>query len=377
MKVDLSKIDRENFVVRPGQIAEESSFLVFSPHIGSKWSKHTLIFRSSIWTEFGELISASFPKFFNWGEQPDLSHRPFSTKANGGIMVMEKLDGSTLIVSKYKGQLITRTRGTFDACILDNGHEIGLLIEKFPAAFDLKVDANGTCPYSLIFEWQTPNNVIVINHAEPVISLIGKINHSDYSLESQDELDKLAVKLEVPRPQRFYYDKIKDMLEDVKTWEGMEGVCVYSNYGQSITKIKSDWYLTLHRMKSELGSFGRVVDAFFAMNMPTYKDFYNSIAETIDFEVANRCIPHISIICDGWKEVDLIVKGMKKFVKTQLTPHENKSFRDNRKVQAQLIFDAYGKTNRSGYVFNILDGKEFEVDDYKKLLYQVIKEPQE
>jgi hypothetical protein len=39
---------------------------------------------------------------------------------------VEKLDGSTLIVSKYNGQYILRTRGTVDASKLANGFELEL-----------------------------------------------------------------------------------------------------------------------------------------------------------------------------------------------------------------------------------------------------------
>ena len=244
MKINLEEIDIDNFVKRDGVIAGESCTLVFPPHIGTKWSKQTLHFRSSIWNSEGELISASFKKFFNWGEQPDLTYTPFSTKANGGIETITKEDGSTLIVSQYKGQLITRTRGTFDACQLDNGHEIGLLMQKYPEAFELDVDSNGTANYSLIYEWVSPNNIIVLNYGpEPDIILTGKIYHENYTLEQQKSLDSLATKIGVSRPEEHHYDSIKELLEDVAQWQGVEGVCVYCNKGQDIRKIKAEQYL--------------------------------------------------------------------------------------------------------------------------------------
>lgn len=375
MKITLSDIDPDNFIIREGDIAGEKVYLVFPPPIGIKWDKRSLIFRSSVWNKDGELISASFPKFFNWGEQPDLSHTPFSTTANGGINCMEKMDGSTLIVSKYKGQLITRTRGTFDATQLETGEEIQILKEIYPKAFEFKEE---TPNYSYIFEWESTKNVIVLNHKKTDIVLIGRISHDDYSLMTQRELDILAVKLGVRRPPRYHYNSISEMLDDVKTWEGKEGLCIYSNKDQSIRKVKSEWYLTLHRMKSELGSFGRVVDVFFVLDMPSYTDFYNQISEIYDFEIANLCIPHISIICDGWKIVGDIVKGMEQFVNnTLLTVQAKGGTSAIRKKQAELTFNAYGKTNRAGYVFSLLDGKGLDKDAYKKLLYQSIREPEE
>jgi hypothetical protein len=44
-----------------------------------------------------------------------------------------------------------------------------------------------------------------------------------------------------------------------------------------------------------------------------------------------------------------------------------------RKEQAMVILNSYGETNRSGYLFKILDNKPLENDDYKKLLFQILK----
>lgn len=93
MKINLLDIDTESFVIRDVQIAGETCYLVFPKHIGCKWTKQNLIFRSSVWNSEGELISASFKKFFNWGEKPELAYTPFSLKANGGCQILEKLDG--------------------------------------------------------------------------------------------------------------------------------------------------------------------------------------------------------------------------------------------------------------------------------------------
>ncbi len=124
MWTDLSKIDTENFIVRKGLVAGEECTLVFPNHIGCKWSKDNMIFRSSMWNSEGSLISAGFKKFFNYGEQPDLVPHPESTRGAEAIM---KVDGSLLTVSKYRGELIIRTRGTVSAYMHDNGPEIDIL----------------------------------------------------------------------------------------------------------------------------------------------------------------------------------------------------------------------------------------------------------
>ena len=362
MKINFKDYDLDGFVIRECRIAGEDCYLVFPQHIGVKWTKKNLIFRSSIWTLRGELVSASFKKFFNWGEQPELCYTPFSFNANGGCQLVEKLDGSTLIVSKYKDELIVRTRGTVDATIsMDNGFEIEILKQKFPKAFENSLLKDHT----IIYEWTTPENVIVLNYGDVGITLIGCVKHEDYSYLSQEELDDIALDINVPRPKRYNYKSIKEMLDDVDTWVGAEGICCYCNRGQDIRKIKSEWYRSVHRMKSEMGSFERVVDFWFSNDMPDFQSAYRIIQETIDFEVAERCRGDLSRICDAWKEVKKIVDFMEKYV-------EDNSKVDQKTFALETI-QKWGDTNRSSFVFELRKGKELTKDNYKKLLYQCIK----
>jgi hypothetical protein len=366
MKIDLQSIDRDNFMVHPHVIVGEVCYLVQPKFIGAKWTRDNLHFRSSVWNSDGELISASFKKFFNWDEQPDLAYKPFSLTANGGCQLIEKIDGSTLIVSKYKGELIIRTRGTVDATKLDNGYEIeGLLksndgIQKF-------FDMNPVPEVSLLFEWTSPANKIVLNYGEePCLVLIGVINHKDYSLWPQDELDVFSIIAHFRRPRTFQFNSIQEMIDAVEALKGQEGICCYCNGGQDIRKIKSAWYLSLHRMKSELGSIDKVIDFYFILNRPDYQTFYSHIEKNFDYELAEQSKGHISRICDGMKEVNKLVAYMTEFVKPLMLV--------SRKEAAEKIIQAYGNTNRSGFAFTLLSGRLLKDEDYKKLLYQVIKD---
>jgi hypothetical protein len=366
MKINLTEIP-EDFVTRPVEIAGEMCYLIFPPHIGTKWDKQNLIFRSSIWNSEGELISAGFKKFFNWGEQPDLAYTPFSMTANGGVKLLEKIDGSTLIVSQYKGELIARTRGTADATGMENGHEIELLKKKYPRAFENSLLEDNR--YSLIFEWVSPENRIVIKYPEPDIYLISIIDHIDYSLMPQDSVDNWADEyLQVKRPKVYTFGSLKEMHEAVQAFQGVEGLCVYCNKDQDIRKVKGVDYLARHRMKDELGSFERVVDFYFTQGQPSFNDFYQSIVDTVDWETAEECRGDASRIVDGMKEVNKIIDGMKRFVAPLKA-----DLHMPRKEEAARIFQAYGDTNRTGMVFSILDGKELKEKDLKRLLYQVLK----
>jgi hypothetical protein len=360
MKIDLNAIDREQFMVHPHLIGDEVVYLVQPQHIGAKWTRDTLIYRSSVWNQQGEPVSLSFKKFFNWAEQPDLAYTPFSLTANGGVNLIEKIDGSTLIVSKYKGQLITRTRGTLDASKAEkNGHEIQLLKDKYPSAFDPKEG------FSLLYEWVSPLNRIVLDYGvEPDIYLIGIIKHEDYTYVSQDNLDKVASDIQVKRPKTYNFNSIKEMLEAVEAFQGEEGVCVYCNRDQDIRKVKSASYLALHRFR-ENANIETVVDLYGEFGYPEYQAFEEQLTSKFDYECFNMVRGFASQVCEAKKQVDKIVEGMHRFIE----PLKTKS----RKDAALTIQKAYGETNRASFCFTLLDGKPLDKDKIKKLLYQCLK----
>lgn len=359
LKINLNNIDQENFSIKEGIIGGEIVYLINPCARDAKWTNNNLIYRSSIWNKNGEPVSLSFKKFFNWFERPDLTFTPNnSTNCN----IIEKIDGSLLCVSKYKDNLIIRTRGTFDATKLENGHEIELLKNKYPKAFNNKYIG----PYSLIFEWVTPTNKIILNYGdEPALYFIGMIDHLDYSYIGQKELDLISKEIDVARPIVYNFNSISNMIDEISLWKGKEGCCVYCNNDQDIRKLKSEYYLKLHRLKEELGSFEKVVDFYVANNYPSFNESYNIIANTLDFEVAEQCRGDLSRICDAYKNVEKIIAAMKNFVDSL----KNLS----RKEAAEKIIKNYGQTNRASFCFCLLDNKELTSDQIKKLLYQSLK----
>ena len=362
MKINLNDIDRNEFMVHDHILNGEIVHLVQPQHIGCSWTQENKHLRSSVWDSQGNLVSAGFPKFVNWGEKPEQFPVPSSLD---DCSVVEKLDGSLCVVSRFKGQYILRTRGTVDARKLDNGYELDAfqpILDRLIRNFESKGE---TWDFSLLFEWLSPTNVIVINYGDkPQFRLIGQVNHADYSLGSQKSLDFLADVIGVDRPETFDFGSIKDLLAQVDNWKGREGVCIYSKNGQEIHKVKSFQYWKLHSFKSN-ATFENTVDLFFEFDQPNFQDFQQKLVDHFDWECAKMVMGFTSEICDGYKEVKKIVESMKSFVEP---------FRSiSRKVAAEKILQSYGKTNHVSFCFKLLDGKEIDKDGLKKLLYQVTK----
>lgn len=361
MHTDLTKIDKEDFELRECEFGGDACVWVYPNKQGIKWNSDNAIFRSSIWrASDGKLISAGFKKFFNLGEHPAIFPAP--EKINSNHRFIEKLDGSCLIVSKLNGELITRTRRALTTFHL-NGEEIAGFVTKYPKAFDFEGVA--TPEYSLIFEWTTPSNRIVLDYGPPDIKLIGKINHTDYSYETQEELDVLAAKLGVGRPKVYSFKSVEELKAQVLEWKGLEGVCWYYGRQQQIRKTKSNWYNLLHTFKGQM-SLKNLTEIYVSEGMPTYPEFMDYLLESFGYEGQQLASSLVSEICDAKRTVDAIINGMQKFIDTQCTPLSN------RKLQAEKIFSAYGKTNRATIVFLLLDKKPVDPDLYTKLILQSI-----
>lgn len=353
MKTDLFTINSEHFNIFERKIVDETVYLVYAK-TGAQWCKENLIYRSSVWAKDGELISPSFKKFFNWGEQPDIDPRPFSLS---NCSLLEKIDGSTLIVSKYKNNLITRTRGSIDLSGCQNYNEIDEFKISCPKAFNVGENQ------SYIYEWASPTNRIILEYKQPKLFLIAVINHSDYSMLSQEKLDEIALEIGVDRPRVFKFKTIDDMIEATRELKDIEGFCVYYNHDQSIRKVKTVQYLTLHRFKFNL-QFENVLDIFLLYKRPKYNEFIYRFSQEFDWECVEFIKGYASKICDSTREVDKILDSMKKFAD---------SVRDlSRKEAAEKIISAYGNTSRSSFVFDFLSNKDINTEGLKKLYIQVL-----
>ena len=226
---------------------------------------------------------------------------------------------------------------------------------------------------SYVFEWLSPSNRIVINYGdEPDMVLVAAISHNDYSYYTQTELNALATLYNLRRPRTFNYNSIAEMKQSIEVLRDQEGICVYYNKGQSIRKVKSAQYLFLHRAKSEISSIEKVIDVYIDYFMtatypvaPTYPLFFQYLSTKFDFEIATMAQGHASRICDAMKEVNKIMAA--------LINYASECKHLPRKDAAIRVLQAYGSTGRSSIIFKLLDNKTVGADDWKKLLYQVLK----
>jgi T4 RnlA family RNA ligase len=294
----MNQLDTNQFKKTDCNIGGDDCVLVVPYNIGCTWTEETLEFRSLIFRKSdNKVISRGFKKFFNWGEKPEID--PFPA---GPFDAYEKKDGSLIIWGCHNGTLIHRTRGTVTAETLPNGHEISFLKEKYPKLISAILY---NPEYSILTEWETPNNVIVLNEVrEPTLTLIGAIHNKSGKYLNQEELDKISEAWDLCRPKKYSFDSISECISDVNSWIGREGIVVYSHDGQSLRKIKSNWYCEIHKMVSGLSNIETVIDIFIASPKFTkYSEFYSYIERMYDYEIAEKIKSDILKIVTAYSKV--------------------------------------------------------------------------
>lgn len=340
------------FSSKEGIIGCDVCLLITPNDITCEWTEQTLQFRSMVVRKSdSKVISRGFSKFFNWSEQPNLNKFP-----DGPFEVIEKIDGSLIIWGIYKDEYIHRTRGTFNLITMPNGVELEFLKSKYSKLLD---GIKRNPEYSILTEWETKTNVIVINRvSEPTLTLVGMIHNESGILKTQKELDKFAVDFGLERPNRYEYNSISECIDDVASWNDKEGIVLYSEDGQYLRKCKSEWYLALHKIRTGFTSIKHVLEVF--MESPKFmdsNDFYDYMVRVVDFEIAEKCKDFIKDVCEAYtyfintemfvrSQVDVLVRplGTRKlqaiYIQSQFTGWKMSlafAYLDNRNSDDKLV----------------------------------------
>lgn len=344
----------EDFNFKECKFGRDLCWLITPKLQGVKWTPQNARFRSVIVRQFDHLvISQGFRKFTNYGEQPDFE--PWN-KSYFPCEARLKIDGSLFIVSKYNGELIIRTRGSVDTSGMKNADEIQTFIEKYPQAFDNDL-LNTEC-YSVLFEWTSPKNIIVLKeHEEPTLTLIGIVDHLTASYCSQDYLDEFACKIGVCRPVKFTFNSLDELINEVRPWLSSEGVVLFSPDGQILKKIKSDRYCHLHKLASGFSTVNGILDAYLSAPelYATSEEFFKYISDIADFEIASSNIGMIELVICARNAVFNDKAKVELFVATKIP--EFLSIAE----KAKMIMNLFGPDPfLKGFAFDALHGKNTE-----------------
>lgn len=249
------------------------------------WTTDTVRYRSRVETLEGEGVSLGFRKFFNLQTGPtelqvtgeDVLHYI----GKGDAIATLKLDGSLLIRSTHKGKVILRTRGSFGYEFLDNAADMEIFKTKYPSLFNPVAWES----MSLLFEWTSPNNVIVLKYPEPELTLIGAIWNKSGNYMRVRALESLSRMTGVPLVKWFKLDKDgwEYLQSELAANNEVEGWVLRLGGEQVLVKVKCQPYLTKHALKSTLTT-EKLADMWMELGQPDFTAFIEHFIKSFDEE---------------------------------------------------------------------------------------------
>ena len=194
----------------------------------------------------GKLLVRRYHKFFNVGERSDVKadlSRPHT--------ILEKLDGSMVSPLPLAGGIRWATK----MGITDTSMKAEAFVAEHPeyqrlADWCLKEQCTP------IFEWCSMNSRIVLPYPEDklVLTAIRENVSGLYISHSMMVSLIVAIKVMIPVVQSMEVDDTSDItkvVDYIRAQEDAEGVVIRWDDGH-MSKVKSDWYVTLHRAKDEI-----------------------------------------------------------------------------------------------------------------------------
>ena len=191
------------------------------------WDDVTLNCRGLI-TRKGNVIARSPKKFMNYSSE---IHPPLSE----GIGFYEKVDGSLIIPYLFEREVYCATKGSF---VSNQAFVATELLHEHDEFFTNMIQDLLENSFTPIFEVIYPKNQIVVNYgSRRELVYIGTVNNHTGMIDYETDRNEFSKFVTV-------VEKRKDAQDFPERSEGV--VVQFSN--QEVAKVKSEWYLSLHRL---------------------------------------------------------------------------------------------------------------------------------
>ncbi|WP_171814923.1 AAA family ATPase [Halothece sp. PCC 7418] len=195
-------------------------------------SPYLLMARGLVLGLGGEIVQRPFDKIFNYGENK--TYPPLDKI----ITASEKINGFLIAITKhpYQEGLLYTTTGSLSGTHVDMGKEMSK--PHYGSLIKYLLNKNQT----LLFEVIHPEDSHPIPSENYGIYLIGCREKTSGYCFTEEELDELGNKLEIPRPKHFQAS-LAEVLKLSNQVE-IEGY-VIRDQDQYLCKVKTPYYLTL------------------------------------------------------------------------------------------------------------------------------------
>ena len=205
------------------------------------WDKITLESRGHVFNmATGECVARPFAKFFNLGEQADITYEKLPW--DKPYEVFEKVDGWLGVLYRHQGKFCVSSRGSFHS-------EGAQWASGFIQTKDMSFLPDEV---TLVFEIITPEQKIILDYkGEKTLYVLAAFNRhtgDEYSRQQVEEWAKLAGLPVVPKHDSLTID---DCMKIAKEMEGREGFVIRFADGRRV-KVKTDWYCHIAKIMANM-----------------------------------------------------------------------------------------------------------------------------
>lgn len=257
---------------------EEGLYVLNYDQINSPKNEITTECRGLILDHDFNIVSRSFDRFFNYGEN-------FATFNPQTAVAYEKVDGSLIKIYNWKGIWHVSTRGTAFAESGVNGWGITFKEMVFKsldvsseAEFQDKCEGWLDCSRTYIFEVTGVENRVVTRYSGYTLWFLASRNNLSgryYSYESTNVMGAFGAKT----PKQFKFDSIEACLETAKHLPDLrEGYVMYEN-GIPVCKVKSPAYVAVHHIRGEGLSPKRIAELVVIGEQEEYLTYFEEDRE--------------------------------------------------------------------------------------------------
>lgn len=223
--------------------------------------------RGMLFYKDGSLMSRRLHKFFNVNERDETQETQIDWSAPH--VILEKLDGS----------MITPV---FTAAGIRWGTKMGITdvsmgAELFVANhvnYERAAKAMQDLDKTMVFEWCSRKQRIVIDYPTDRLVLIAIRNNVDGSYDSYETMQAVAAEydLDIVRAYEGTAANMAMLIAETRETEGMEGWIIRFDNGQML-KVKGDWYCRIHKTKDNITMEKNVIDLIVNEKLDDTKSF--------------------------------------------------------------------------------------------------------
>lgn len=292
---DIDAIDRAQFAVVEDERGHDE-VLIVARRGKYAYSERERLLRALLVTRAGSVLSTSFPKFDNYGEDPPCDEAFDRAFARGDATFREKIDGTLIIADVIRGEVRLRTRGRAEVEWERTAFD-ALLEREYPQLRERLAREPMIEEHSILIELTLAERPLVVRYGRSKLTLVGLVHK-----QRIEPMDNVRVEEEVAA--RLGLDlaplvnlRSTDELRDVQRSTGREGLVARFRDDEGrvrMLKLKSDDFIRLHGLRARLNE-PRTRQLACILDLREDDDFLRKTAKYgLDWEAAQMAVPLLS-----------------------------------------------------------------------------------